>query len=201
MRLVLEGDKRRPLMDEFQSVVSISFSSSSWRRSARALTTGARFVSNPRAFFGVARQELVAFSVETRVTILIYRKKHMWLARANPSRARFSSRDGLANVLFDYSGIGRPLPRKVELQLKRLERARSFVKNSPPRIGGAYLPVWLASSLAHWSNFSVRSAVRPPAVRLSLKTYSHFLAQELIRRPVCLEEQLSRREKKTDALD
>lgn len=81
----------------------------------------------------------------------------MWLARANPSRARFSSRDGLANVLFDYSGIGRPLPRKPKLQLKRLERARSFVKTALLGVGGAYLPVWLASSLAHWSNFSVRS--------------------------------------------
>ncbi len=48
-------------MDGFQSVVSISFSSS----------VRTRFVSNPRAF--PRDEELVA---ARRVTILIYRKKH-----------------------------------------------------------------------------------------------------------------------------
>lgn len=89
MRLVLEGDKRRPLMDEFQSVVSISFSSSSSlgeRERVHTHAPQARFVSNPRAFWG--RQTRVSgFSVETRVTILIYRKK-TYVASARKPLAR-----------------------------------------------------------------------------------------------------------------
>lgn len=184
--------QRRPLMDGFQSVVSISFSSS-W--SSLSWSERTRFVSNPRAF-GVARQELVA-SGETRVTILIYRKKHMRLARANPSRARLSVQE------MDWVTSCSTIP-ELDARCQEISNSEARAENgwnarvlsSKPAVGGAYLG---PESFAHWSNslpvfllsFSfLLFLFCPPPRRAKVKeerereTYSHFLP-ELIR-PVCV---------------